>query len=58
MENIYGKFLRLFQLEMNRLNEVVDLFFFIKDTYCNIPMNDIREHIILDPFGSAEPPIE
>ena len=58
MESIYSKYLRLFQLEMNRLNEVVDIFFCIKDTYCNIPINEVREHIILDPFESHEPPIE
>ena len=35
---------------MNRLNEVVGLFFFIKDMLEEVPINEVQEHIILDPF--------
>lgn len=55
MEVVYSKFLRLFQLEMNRLNEVVDLFFFIRDTIEGKPINEVREHLILDPFPTNQP---
>ena len=50
MESLYSKYLRLFQLEMNRLNEVLDIFFDLRDILEERPLNEVIEHIILDPF--------
>lgn len=43
---------------MNRLNEVLDIFFDLRDILEERPLNEIIEHIILDPFISKEPPLE
>jgi hypothetical protein len=58
MEAVYTQFLLLYQLEMNRVNEVMDMFFFIRDTIEGKPINEVQEHIILDPFPEKEPPLE
>lgn len=43
---------------MNRLNEVLDIFFDLRDILEDRPLNEVIEHIILDPFTQQEPPLE
>ena len=43
---------------MNRLNEVLDIFLNLQDILEERPLNEVIEHIILDPFTQSEPHLE
>lgn len=59
MDYIVKQFFRLYQIEMNRVNEIYELFLFTMDTMLGKPMNGVREHVMLEPFKNmTEPAIE
>lgn len=58
MEQIFKFYLRLFQMEINKLQEIIELFYYIMDTLEERPINEVQEHVILEPFKTENPPIE
>ncbi|KRX04379.1 Calponin homology domain [Pseudocohnilembus persalinus] len=49
MEKVFGQFFRIYQIEINKLHEIVEMFYFILDTLENKPINEVQEHVVLEP---------
>ena len=44
---------------MNKLYETISIFYFLMDKLQNLPISEVKEHIILDPFpDNKEPSLE
>ncbi|KAL4495175.1 hypothetical protein ABPG72_007282 [Tetrahymena utriculariae] len=58
MTALFSSYQRIFQLELNKLEEIIELILYIQDVVEGRPINEVQEHVILDPFHNGQlPPI-
>ena len=56
MDAIFSNYMRIYQLEMNRIFETLNLIWYLMDIIEDRPINEVKEAVVLDPFGIKEKP--
>ena len=58
MEVYYSRFLRICQIEVNKIVELIAMQLFLRDSILGVTPSDLQDRVLLDPFKSKEPPLQ